>query len=158
MPNGGNVSADQFQKWEQAFAAYKDTIEEFAREKGIRITKWYHDFPCWLMGIGRDQALKDLNIIWRNIEILYKEDNETFILNATAWVDKEYQTPQGKVRERRLTPPEKSFVTRWKAETKIEIQKLLEAAYQRVVSFTEQDLTQTSASIEGPDGVWRKYK
>lgn len=155
MPNGGDATPQQFRKWERAFAPYEKAIEKFVREKNIRVEKWYHDIPTW--HIGRNQGIEDLNVIWWSIQLNYDENQEKFTLYAMAWIDKEYRTSEGLVKERRLTYPEKALVATWKVGKKISMKKLLEKAYQKATSYSEQDLTWVSVSIQGKDDVWRNY-
>ena len=156
MPNGGDVSAEQFREWKEAFAPYVDAVEQFIRKRGLRVDKWYHDFPGWF--IGRDQKLDDLDVVWWNIQLGYSEEKQRFGLNAAAWLDKKYSVPEGLVSERRLVDnPDRIKVASWNRGEQINIETLLEEAYQRATSFTKEDLTQVSAYIKGSDGITRSY-
>ena len=157
MPNGERISDRRFREWEQALAPYVNNVEEFAREKGLRIVKWRMNYPSWL--IGRSQQIDDLDKIWWNIQLGYSEREKKLGLNASAWIDTEYEVPDGRVHERRLSDsPEKHLIATWQKGDQVNIKELLEIAYERATSYTQQDLTRISASITGKDGITTHYK
>lgn len=153
MPNGGNTSEGRYREWDEVFIPYENDVNEFAREKGLTIDKWYHDSPNWM--IKRTQRANDLNVVWWNIQFGYSEKDKKLGLSTSAWLDREYSVPEGNVRERRLAPRGKGVV--WDVAYRMPIKELLEQAYQIAQTFTEQDLTMVSASITGRDGITRGY-
>ena len=156
MLNVEHISDDRFREWEEALAPYENGVDEFAREKDLRIDKWHQDFPAW--SIGKTQTPKDLDKIWWSIQLGYNEKRKKLSLVATAWIDTEYDVPEGRVNERRgSNSPENHLVATWEKGDPININDLLEKAYQRAASYTEEDLTDVSASITGKDGLTRRY-
>jgi len=153
MSNIEDASGERFREWEEALAPYGNDVEKFAREKELEVRKWYHDFPTWF--IGKTQATYDLDEIWWNIQLGYNEENKELGLIAIGWIDTEYDVPDGRVHERRGS--EKNFLAKWKKGDPINIEELLETAYDTTTSYTEKDLTIVSASITGKDGIIRPY-
>lgn len=156
MPNGERISDERSREWEQALNPYGNDVEEFAREKGLEVDKWYHDLPIW--HIGKPQRPSDLNKIWWHIQLGYNANKQELLLTAIAWMDTEYDVSDGRVRERRVSDsPERHLVAWWKKKDQIRIEELLQIAYNRAISYTLQDLTNVSAVITGEDRVPKPY-
>lgn len=143
-------------EWQRTFSPYGKAIKEFAKEKGVPVNKWYHDSPAW--HIGKSQKPEDLNTMWWSLQLSYDEEQEQFGLNAVAWKDTGYETPQGTVWERKLVSGEKALIAKWRKGEKVPMKKLMEQAFDRANSFTDEDLTEASSFVRGKDGVSRTYK
>ena len=156
MPNGERVSDKRFSEWVEALAPYANDVEEFAREKELRIVKWRMNDPRWL--IGRTQH-DELDKIWWTIQFGYNERDKKLGLVATARIDREFDVAEGRVHERRLSdsPEKKHLIATWQRGAQVNMKELLEEAYERATSYTEQDLTSVHASITGKDGRTRPY-
>ena len=148
------MSARRFNALERNFAPYQEPVSRFAREKGLEVEKYYHDFPAWF--IGRTQRVEDNDVMWWNIQFGYDTKHGRFELVTSAWMDREYTTEEGRVRERRLVEPAAVIAT-WARGHQVDMNAMLEEAYQRATTYTEQDLNKVSASITGHDGVTRSY-
>ena len=149
MPNGGELSHEAI----EAFHPYERAIYEFAEAKGLEVEEFYHDSPIWI--IGKRQSFYDLDVVWWNIQLGYGRGK--LGLNAGARMDKEYNVPEGLVRERRLTSGKKCHIADWDVLENVDIGPLLSKAYDVATSFTEKDLNDVSATITGEDRVTRGY-
>ena len=137
--------------WDKIFSEYAPAVDHFAQEKYLHVEKWYHESPCWIIGN------KEIDALCWSIQLFFRPDEQRFSLLAYAWLDKEVSVPEGKVHERRLTGDlEKTLVSTWRRGDEVDIKILLEEAYQRASTFSEDDLSDVSSFIEGPDGVKRE--
>lgn len=156
MPNGERISEERFREWEKALAPYGNDVEEFAREKGLIIEEMYHISPN--IYIGRTQEPADLDKVCWTIQLGYNDNEGKFDLAVTAWIDTKYDVPEGRVNQRRRIDPSKKHIASWAKGDPLNIQELLDIAYERATSYTEQDLTMTSAvSVTGKDGGTGPY-
>ena len=149
---------EQFKGLQEAFAPYEAAVDEFARNKGIRVDKYYHDSGSWIIGRIQNTSVG----IWCNLEFNYNNIQDWFYLIINAWRDSRYITPEGDVLERRLVGGHEEgligrVITSWPGREEANITALLEKTYRLATSFTEKDLTQVSASITGKDGMSMTY-
>ena len=78
-------------EWNEALAPYRNDVEEFARENELDIVKNRMNYPAWQMSRNQKTAGE---LQW-TIQFGYGEREKTLGLIASAYIDTEYDDPDG---------------------------------------------------------------
>lgn len=125
MPNGFDVSREEWEKMEAPLLEVDELLAQFAAERNMQVIKNYHNWPRRHLELVNDR-------IHRGIQILATDENKmTFHLGVVAWEDRNDRRYASHRWLKKFTP--------WH-QIKDNLHQLLEEGVKTLESWSENDL------------------